>query len=893
MMSSSSRPNEAANDDFWNQVSQNKHFSQAKALNVNRPETPHLLNIYENNRPITRNGSRGHQKQITNSHNQLTPDLDFDHFDLNYEQNVNGAGNVRGGAKRLPAGYTPNFQQTGNTNNLTTISRPISSISAVSTSTTGTLDQQTISVYNVKLQPLKNAPTLPSLEEVQARLKATKERRFLRKTRYKKEEKRKNYNLKNLPPKSLTVTSNSLNLARDSGYHQGDGHSHGHSSFSYIPKPPSTAASISSEGEPVNTNTDRQSSSSSSSQRPDRGDQIEVGIGTAKFKPQKPQKSKQKSQELASLNSAIEVIQNLSNKYTTAERIRSAQLAMRLSPGSQNSYAISKTLFQFSQKEIHCMASPAMVKDLLAFLAICGSKPLKRYHSSVLYTLGSLRSISASWKTASNKIDFEDLCDEIIEYVSLVIEVVLNIKPSETEACSVEKILIQSTGLIRNTIDKVSNIVDTFKYHDTFTSLFIILRRYYKNFGIVLNLTRIFSGLEMEQLIKNEPDCSTYFNFLIFSLEENELNKSDESNLQQPTTTQDTRLLEVADQNLSEIKNDHFKSKVLYLLGNMAEFIGSGLDYFSVGRQLLNLITTFLREKVKFLKDLKANDVCVNCFRLLGNLTMEENYSKEIVNDKTIATLIRLYLNSRVGLDNLLFGVIHNISSFEVQVDHHVTNEDKERGFSLPANGSPGEETVKGLPVFFKFLLEDLLMPEGTVFRNACEENRIVCMAILANVSKYVTDQDQINVILLLATHGLCSESSQTVYMCLGILSNLSGNRVIRLNNGVLAAILGTLEDFLTIDVIFVYLSCKILSNLYKIEANFQSPPTKTQVDSSIILNLVSVLQDITDEESSIEILNGLLDNCQKSGHESIQKEWFRKVVPLAGGILREIGDAF
>lgn len=507
------------------------------------------------------------------------------------------------------------------------------------------------------------------------------------------------------------------------------------------------------------------------------------------------------------------------------------------------------------------MASPSMVKDLLAFLAICGSKPLKRYHSSVLYTLGSLRSISASWKTASSQVDFEDLCDEIVEYVSLVIEVVLNLKETEVHECSVEKILIQSTGLIRNTTDKMKDVVGTFKYHDTFTSLFIILRRYYKNFGIVLNLVRIFSSLEMETLIKNEPDSSTYFNFLVFSLQENEL-----------TTIGTEKKTGDSDADLARVKNDHFISKVLYLLGNMAEFVGSGLDFAAVGKQILGLITVYLKQNLKSVKDgsSKTNDVCINCFRLLGNLAMEESYAREIVGDKTLATLVRLFLNSGVGLDNLLLGVIHNISSFEQSETSAGPNQDPE------------------MPVFFQALLSDLLMPEGSVFRNACEENRIVCMAILANICKYVKDVEQTNVIMLLATHGLCSESSQTVYMCLGILSNLSGNQAISLNNGLLAAILGTLEDFLTIDVIFIYLSCKILRNLYKNEVG-----SRAEVDSSIILNLVSVLQDITDEESSIEILNTLLENCSADGRDSIQREWFRNVVPVAKEILEEIGDAF
>lgn len=285
-----------------------------------------------------------------------------------------------------------------------------------------------------------------------------------------------------------------------------------------------------------------------------------------------------KNQNAAALNSAIEVIQNLSNTYSIPERIRSAQLAMKLSPGSQNSYAISKILFDFSQNNIHYMASRSMVKDLLGFLAICGSKPLIRYSNSVLYTLGSLRSITASWKTSVN-IDYEDLCDEILEYVSLVMEVVLNQKLPKTADNSksspktheilenqaeltknLEKILIQATGLIRNTTDKLSNVIDQFKYHDTFTSLFVTLRRYYKNYNIILNITRIFSSLEMEKLLKNEPDLENYFNFLVFSLVEHSENSG--SDLQSLN----------GHGGIDQLKNDHFVTKVLYLLGNLAEY---------------------------------------------------------------------------------------------------------------------------------------------------------------------------------------------------------------------------------------------------------------------------------------------------------------------------------
>merc|ERR1712168_806711 len=173
-------------------------------------------------------------------------------------------------------------------------------------------------------------------------------------------------------------------------------------------------------------------------------------------------------------------------------------------------------------------------------------------------------------------------------------------------------------------------------------------------------------------------------------------------------------------------------------------------------------------------------------------------------------------------------------------------------------------------------------MPDGTVFRKACEENR---MAILANISKSVTSTNHINVISLLAIRGLCSESSQTVYMSLGILSNLSNNNLILPSTGLLAAILGTLEDFLEVDITFICLSCNILKNLYSKSKSNQ------QIDSSVLLNLVSILQDISDEESSVEILNNLLNNVNKDLGKMTAKKWKTVVVPIALDVLGIIGN--
>ena len=168
-------------------------------------------------------------------------------------------------------------------------------------------------------------------------------------------------------------------------------------------------------------------------------------------------------------------------------------------------------------------------------------------------------------------------------------------------------------------------------------------------------------------------------------------------------------------------------------------------------------------------------------------------------------------------------------------------------------------------------------------------------MAILANVSKYVNQPEQIACLVVIACRGLCSESSQTVYMCLGILTNLSNNRVLFLNNGILAAILGTLEDFLKIDIIFVYLSCKILKSLFVDQSNGEEKITpKDDLDSAILVNIISLLQDITDEDANVEILNILLKgqfNCSEETQRQTVLQWNQQVVPMAGEILAVVGD--
>lgn len=64
-------------------------------------------------------------------------------------------------------------------------------------------------------------------------------------------------------------------------------------------------------------------------------------------------------------------------------------------------------------------------------------------------------------------------------------------------------------------------------------------------------------------------------------------------------------------------------------------------------------------------------------------------------------------------------------------------------------------------------------------------------------------------------------------------------------------------------------------------------------MDSSIVLNLVSILQEITDEEASVEILNNLLESAHANTRQDIIQKWNSDVIPIAKEILDKIGDSF
>ena len=701
MMSKKNEKIPTADEDFWYKVSQNQ-FTNTNVLKLDRPETPHLLNLYENSRPLTRSARQLVDPLLSANNRSRSP-------------------------RFLDA---------------SSISRPGTAFSENSGyhGLYNTPENKKVQVYNLRLQPLPNAPKLP---DIQARLKATQERRKLRKHQ-------------NKIINSKVTDSNEDNSTSKGGLRAGmaqldlnrlhDESSAGDQNIAVIDADSDNSTSSKHFDQfTIQKNTYKRGNSSGDRQRPRSGDDnnnnnfskhSNIGISDTLSGKNTSEKKRQ-----AALNDAIEVIQNLNNRYNTAERVRSAQLAMRLSPGSQNSYAISKVMFQFSQNDLHLLASPIIVKDLLAFLAICGSKNLKKYSQSILYILGCLRSISSSWKTASMKIDMEDLCDEILEYVSLVMEVILNVEDESSKDGAnpemIQKILIQATGLVRNITERMTNCISSFQYHETFTCLFIILRRFYKNHNLVLNVTRIFSSLDMEKMLQIVPEIQNYSHFLIFSLQENELSTSlsnqTNENCFSPLNTSRFRLLDKRpssssssisnSSNIDQIKNDHFTIKIIYLLGNLAEFVGAGLEYESIGNQLLDLLINYLKTALSSIRELVQTDssqaanqnnskkeLSINCFRLLGNLAMEEKYLAAMVNNKELVTLMRIYLNLDVGLDDLLLGVIHNISSFEVE------------------DYDSNTMTQENLPVFYQMLINDLLMSEGTVFRNACEENRIVCI---------------------------------------------------------------------------------------------------------------------------------------------------------------------
>jgi len=663
-------------------------------------------------------------------------------------------------------------------------------------------DTAASSIQAVRLQPIINAPQPPSLSETQSRLRATQERRrqrrlniveskFKRPSVNKKHEKvprspnsPKSARKPQKPQNSLRFSRNSTNIALRDSVPEDIQESEKPAVFR--PTPPSSASSTRTKTE----NSDK------------------------------------------SLSQALEIIQNSKKTYTKQEQVRACQMAMKLQPGSNNSLAISLTMFQIAEKDTHLVANPSMIRDLLSFLAITGSKKLERYSQAVLYIIGTLRLVTTSWKNANSKLDFSEICDELVEYTTLVIDVVLHSENEHKDGIQYKKILIQSTGLLSNAADRMGD-AKQFQFHGTFDSLFVILRRFYKEQELILQVSRILTSFKFDEISKIQPDTPMYLNYFVFALEESN-------------------------------SDDYFTLKILYLLGNLTENVGTGLDFELVGKQLKNIITSILKENCKSCKTSQKREIVLKTLRLLGNLAMEENYLDNFVNDKMIATLLKILLVNDEIPNELIFGVIHNLSAWE--------NNSVEKGDAGETNNTP--------PIFFQIMINDLLMDDGGAFFLACDQFEIVNMASMASISKYVQSEKEANRILQIAINGLLQESSSVIYNSLGSILNLSNSSFIALSDTLLCNLLCVLDDCLTQSIHFPMMVCRILDNLL-------NSGRKYELEQSTVINIVSILQDIADDETTNDILSEIISKLPHS-HDSkqIMYDWQKSVVPLSIKVL-------
>ena len=103
--------------------------------------------------------------------------------------------------------------------------------------------------------------------------------------------------------------------------------------------------------------------------------------------------------------------------------------------------------------------------------------------------------------------------------------------------------------------------------------------------------------------------------------------------------------------------------KVLYLLGNITEQVGTSLEYDLVGKQLTDILCSQLKSNIKNVKE--SRDRVVAALRLFGNLAMDERYQKDFVNNKMTLTLLKIFLASKDLDSGIVLGVMHNLSSFE------------------------------------------------------------------------------------------------------------------------------------------------------------------------------------------------------------------------------------
>ena len=376
-----------------------------------------------------------------------------------------------------------------------------------------------------------------------------------------------------------------------------------------------------------------------------------------------------------------------------------------------------------------------------------------------------------------------------------------------------------------------------------FDSLFVILRRFYSEQELILQVSRILTSFNLNKLSKIQTDSPMYFNYFVFSLEE--------------STT-----------------DDYFTLKILYLLGNLTETVGNGLDFDLVGKQLISIINSILKQNCKSCKTPQKAEMAVKTLRLLGNLAMEENYLDEFINDKFLITYLKIMLVNDDIPNELIFGVIHNLSTWQ----------NVEKIPNLEQNGNAIES-----PVFFQILISDMLMDEGSPFYVSCDNFEILSIAILANISKFVKSEKEANKILRLSINGLLQESSSVIYNSLGSILNLSNLKLISISDNLLCNLLCVLDDCLTQSIHFPMLVCKILDNL------LNNLDIRYELEQSTVINIVSILQDITDDEISNEILSQIINNSpDKCGDcKQTMSDWHNNVVPLAKKVLAVLGRQF
>ena len=161
----------------------------------------------------------------------------------------------------------------------------------------------------------------------------------------------------------------------------------------------------------------------------------------------------------------------------------------------------------------------------------------------------------------------------------------------------------------------------------------------------------------------------------------------------------------------------------------------------------------------------------------------------------------------------------------------------------------------------------------------------------MSNISKFVKNEKEANRILQIAVTGLLQESSSVIYNSLGSILNLSNLSFITVTDTIFCNLLCVLDDCLTQNIHFPMLVCRILNKLlvkYDIDHD-----KKSTLDQSTVINMVSILQDVTDEESSNEILSQIINKSLKTDCKQIMFDWANTVVPLARQILSVLGKYF